>query len=673
MTSVAHIDTSAGAMHGLLARLHWRWAACAATAAVLVAVSAFLPLWQMTMHAPQYPNGLVLTAYGTDMKGDLEEINILNHYVGINEIDPGSVVELRLFPYAMALVVGLVLAAAVAGNSRRVRIAVAAMLWALPIGMLADLQFWLYRYGHDLNADAPVRIDPFTPRVLGSTEIVQFHTQTMVQAGFWLMVAAALLVTVGPWLIRFLSESWKNTGTTAAILVAVIALASLHASPGAAEAQSPGTTIAAAIAAAEPGGTVVIPPGTYHENVVINKPLTLIGEGFPVIDAGGKGDVVRIEADDVTLRGFVIRGSGRGVADEPAGIRALGDRATIAENRLVDVLYGITLQGSGGHTVDDNHISSVTEFGPERRGHAIYLWYSDGNDIERNVIVDAKDGLFLGFTTNTRLADNDVSRVRYGIHYMYADNNTFTGNRFHDSVAGASIMYSRNITLSDNEFAYNMSEASGYGLLFKDVDNVEMTNNRIHHNRVGLTMDGAPSTPGYFVTLRDNLISYNHIALDMFTTTNVTFTGNTFAGNVQQVESRGGDLSKRNTWSLDGRGNYWDDYRGFDADGDGVGDIDYRYEGAFDDLVERSEALRAYSFTFARSALDLSARWFPVYRPSPRVIDPDPLMSPTVTLRTSAGSAVKFQWWAIGAALVAGPAAIFVVARKTFGSEWETC
>src|SRR5690606_28879447 len=94
-----------------------------------------------------------------------------------------------------------------------------------------------------------------------------------------------------------------------------------------------------------------------------------------------------------------------------------------------------------------------------------------------------------------------------------------------------------------------------------------------------------------------------------------------------------GSLEHRNAWSEDGRGNYWDDYRGYDAGGDGVGDLTYRYEGAFDDLVQRNEAVRAFSFTPASRALDLAARWFPVHRPEPRVVDEHPLMSPTINLR----------------------------------------
>jgi copper chaperone NosL len=181
-------------------------------AALLLAVAAFLPLWQLTLVAPQYPAGLDLVAYGTHMEGDLREINRLNHYVGIREIEPDAIPELRLFPFAIgAILVGLA-AAAFLARTRGLRLAVAAVLWAVPLGMLADLQWWLYRYGHDLDPMAAIRLPEFTPKVVGSTQVMNFYSETMVASGFWLMVAAALLVTVGPWLIRFVRDSWNNTG-----------------------------------------------------------------------------------------------------------------------------------------------------------------------------------------------------------------------------------------------------------------------------------------------------------------------------------------------------------------------------------------------------------------------------------------------------------------------------
>lgn len=650
------------------------WVGCVALAIVLMVVSYFVPLWHMRLLAPQYPAGLELTAYGNRMEGDLHEINALNHYVGVKPIKPDSVFELKLFPSALWGTVAILIASALLMRPGWKRWLVAALLWTFPIGLLIDLQYWLYNYGHQRDATAPYRIDDFTTRVLGTTHVVNFTSKTMVSAGFFSMVAAALLVTFGPQTARFLRNTWQNTGAPAAVagIAGVFLLAGLTATaqPAAASAQQP--SITSLIAAASPGDTVVVPPGTYREQLVIDKQVTLIGEGRPVIDGGGTGDVVVITADGVTIRGFVIEGSGTNVSDEPTAVRLRGNNAIVEDNIIRNVLYGVTLIESEGHTVKNNQISSIDVFSTERRGHGIYLYSTKDNRIEDNVITRTKDGIFLGFAEFNTIERNTVTNVRYGIHYMYADDNVFLDNSFTHSTAGGALMYSRRLRFERNEFGYNRSEASGYGLLFKDVDDVVMIDNVIHHNRLGITMEGAPHTPGSVVEITGNLIGFNQVAIELTSTTGAVFSGNTFVGNLGQVEGRGGDIQKNNRWALEGRGNYWDDYRGYDADGDGIGDLEYRYEGAFDDLIQENEALRAYRFSPAQTALDLGAKWFPVYDPKTRVVDPHPLMSPTMSLASTGNNGPVVVYVAL-LALVGLPVAVFAAAVRGRRGEWQPC
>jgi hypothetical protein len=135
------------------------------------------------------------------------------------------------------------------------------------------------------------------------------------------------------------------------------------------------------------------------------------------------------------------------------------------------------------------------------------------------------------------------------------------------------------------------------------------------------------------------------------------------------VTLTGGDAPSRNIWGQDGRGNYWDEYRGFDAAGDGVGDVPFRYEGAFDDLTRRNDWVRAYAFTPARNALDLAAKWFPAYRPKPRVVDEHPLMRP---LDIAVDGTATTRWSSVGAglALVVSAAAALVFVRRGQRKGW---
>lgn len=649
------------------------WGACALIAAALMVVTFFAPLWHMTLLAPQYPNDLVLTAYGTTMEGDLQEINSLNHYAGVKAIEPENVFELKAFPFLLFGFVAVIVASAVV-RRRWLRGAVVFGAWGFPIGLLLDLQYWLYNYGHDLIDGAPLNPGPFTPKVIGRTKVVNFHSECMVSWGFWLMVAAALLVTVGPLAVRFLRDSWSNTGsprkaTTVAAVVIAVLMAARPGATGTAHAATDGGDLNAMIAAASPGSTLKVPAGTYRGQVTIDKTIALEGVGWPVIDGERAGDVIRITAGGVTIRGFVIQGSAREVSDEPAGIRVLGDHAVIEGNRVRDVLYGISLHDSDGHVVRGNNVQSILEFAAERRGHALYLYYTNDNVLADNDISYAKDGVFINFSRNNLVENNRVTNLRYGIHFMYADENRMLNNVFRDNLTGGSIMYSKDLYFEGNEFSHNRSIASGYGLLFKDVDNIELNRNLIHHNRLGLTMEGAPLTPGTYLRIHDNLIGYNDVALFLSTTVGGEFSGNTFTGNLRQVDTKGGSLEHHNKWQIEGRGNYWDDYRGYDANGDGRGDIEYRYRSAFGELIQRDESLKAYSFTPAQSAVDLAAKWFPAYKYAPTVIDSAPLMRPTAKL-PAGGSAGKPLTIAILAVLALIPIAGFRYASQGLRRQW---
>ncbi len=193
-------------------RLDWLWLACSLIAAAMLAASAWLPLWTMELHAPQYPRGLELTAYGTTLEGDLQEVNTVNHYVGVHPIEVDDIPELALFPYLLGVLVGAVLLGAVFARHWLLRLVLRLGIWGFALGFLVDLQWWLYRSGHDRSGDAPYRIDDFTPRVLGGTRVVNFDSETMVAVGFWLILGAAFLLSFGPPLIRFLVASWRNTG-----------------------------------------------------------------------------------------------------------------------------------------------------------------------------------------------------------------------------------------------------------------------------------------------------------------------------------------------------------------------------------------------------------------------------------------------------------------------------
>jgi copper chaperone NosL len=163
-------------------------------ASLAIVPAIVLPTWTIRLHAPQYPNGLEMQIYPTTVKGDVREINLLNHYIGMHEIAPGEFQEFRFIPFFILRFFGF---AALTALIARMAFAVIGWMDFVLFGavMLYTLQHWLYEYGHNLTPGAPLSIRPFTPKFFGTTHIGQFTVTSLPAAGAVLMIGAG---AVGP-------------------------------------------------------------------------------------------------------------------------------------------------------------------------------------------------------------------------------------------------------------------------------------------------------------------------------------------------------------------------------------------------------------------------------------------------------------------------------------------
>jgi nitrous oxidase accessory protein len=383
----------------------------------------------------------------------------------------------------------------------------------------------------------------------------------------------------------------------------------------------------AALAAAQPGDTIVIPPGIYAGPLVVDVPgLTLAGQEGAIIDGGGLGDVLTVTAPDVTVRDLTIRNSGDSLDREHAGITGTAPRLTIENNRLKNVLFGIYLKEAANSVVRGNRVTGMAlDIG--RRGDGMRIWQSPGTLVEGNYVYDVRD-VVMWFSGDGILRNNVVENGRYGLHFMFSDNQIVEENILRNNSVGAYLMYSTGLTMTNNLLLDN-NGPSGYGLALKDVDNVQAESNRLVNNRVGVYVDNSPREAHTFVNFENNLLAYNEIGVEMLPLVrrNV-FTNNIFQENREQVAITGGGQLRENDWSRAGWGNYWSDYAGFDADGDRVGDIPYRSSSLYEDLMEQYPELRLFQLSPASDALDLAARAFPVFQPRAKMADEYPLMAP---------------------------------------------
>ncbi|MCA9986222.1 MAG: hypothetical protein KDE59_18065 [Anaerolineales bacterium] len=166
-------------------------------AAALLLVSTLLPYWEMTLHAPQYPKGLHLTAYANRLTGDIAEIDGLNHYIGMRPLDEAAQFEKSVSIFGIAAL-ALLLGAAVFIHTRWVVLLTLPAILMPPI-FLIDLQWWLWKFGTNLDPAAPLSsaIKPFVPSVLGNGKIAQFETVATPGVGLWLAILASVLIVVG--------------------------------------------------------------------------------------------------------------------------------------------------------------------------------------------------------------------------------------------------------------------------------------------------------------------------------------------------------------------------------------------------------------------------------------------------------------------------------------------
>ncbi len=379
-------------------------------------------------------------------------------------------------------------------------------------------------------------------------------------------------------------------------------------------------TIQAAVDAAEPGDVVRIHPGTYTENLLLNKKVTLQGIGGPVLRGTGHGSVVSIIADACQIRGLIIEHSGGDLQAEDSGILVKSGSVVLEGNTLRDTLYGIYLLRAHKVTIRNNSIGGRPSLPLGERGAGLHFWDSPDNVVEENRIFDCRDGLYIQSSPGNQIRRNRVFRVRYGVHYMFSDRNSFEDNVFSDSVAGAAIMYSSDIQFHGNAFVHNRGFSS-FGILFQDCERCIARRNMIVNNATGIFMEALRAS-----TFQDNLIAENDVALQMFSSADTNlFIQNNFVDNLSPLQLIGRTTTTR--FEDAGRGNYWSNYEGYDLDADRIGDIPHKIQNVFEYMEGNYPRLRLYLESPAAQAIGMAEKLMPMVRRS-SLVDSAPLMKP---------------------------------------------
>jgi len=395
-----------------------------------------------------------------------------------------------------------------------------------------------------------------------------------------------------------------------------------------------------AILESQDGDTILVNGGKFEGSIEINKSIKIIGLNQPVIDGKGKGTIIKI-TKPVVFKGFIIRGTGSFLEDEDSAVFIYGTSGVVIEENIIeDSLFGIYLKNVSSSLIRRNKISGKN-LEISQRGDGIRLWNTRHILIEENTLESVRDAV-IWYSENITFVRNKVMNSRYGLHYMYSNDNKLSYNEFKGNVVGTFIMFSKMIFVESNVFG-GARELSGIGVGFKDASAVVLKNNLIADNTVGIYLANSPEYISEEIVSPEsimeeqiigNKIHGNLIKNNVFAFNTVVFrilppsfpnyiTQNTFWANIILCEFEQ-VLEDKNVWYM----NYYDDYRGFDSDRDGIGDIPFRYETLFMKVLIDYPEIRFLYFSPIRTLLEYVSNVLPFLKPKAVFSDSKPKISP---------------------------------------------
>lgn len=362
-----------------------------------------------------------------------------------------------------------------------------------------------------------------------------------------------------------------------------------------------------------PSGSILkLPKGVYKGSITIDKPLSIIGiEDGVVIDGEGNGTVIKVTSSYVTLKNLKVTNSGALHHQLDAGITMNDAKQNeISDCVIDDCLFGIDLQQVDNSIISNNRITSK-DFDLGLRGDGLRLWYSNDNLVKKNSLIKSRD-MVVWYSHGNIIEENYGEYCRYSLHFMYAGKNYVRNNSYKFNSVGIFFMYSQDTVATGNIVKSSLG-ATGMGIGLKDVSNFTIKDNTMIYCAQGLYIDRSPFEPDTNNTIIGNKILYNAEALHFHSLSeNNIIKDNVIMGNIEDIvnDSRG---SKTNENLI--VGNYWDNYAGFDKDGDNIGDTPHRVYQYADQLWVYNPDVKFFYGSPVISLLNFLAKLAPFSKP----------------------------------------------------------
>lgn len=375
----------------------------------------------------------------------------------------------------------------------------------------------------------------------------------------------------------------------------------------------------ALIDATPTGGTLHPRPGTYAGPALISRQIIVDGGGKVTVDGGGTGSVLIVNTSGAMVRGLRLTNSGSSHDRVDTGIALTGNGNNIEDNVIDGTLFGISLKQANQNTLRRNRIrSKPAELA--MRGESIRLWFSMDNLIEGNDIDQSRDVTLMNSPRN-RVVGNIIRNSRYGIHLIFSPDSAIERNALAHNATGVIVLNSDRVKVGRNRIFHSLG-VSGAGLAFKKSAEGLAEGNEIVHCAVGILAD-SPIEQLDRTALSGNRIAHNAIGIQFSGERGGhVLHGNSFESNLIHVAMMfgSGDAGK-NDW----RGNYWDDYEGFDRNHDGIGDTPHEVYIFTDRIWMEIPQARFFRNSPVLELLDFLERLAPFSAPDMILRDPAPL------------------------------------------------
>ncbi|MCQ0110330.1 nitrous oxidase accessory protein [Zhouia amylolytica] len=378
----------------------------------------------------------------------------------------------------------------------------------------------------------------------------------------------------------------------------------------------PISDLAIAIELAQNNDTIVVSNDiTTNKPIRINKNLTLIGNEYPIMDGMNEHEILTVQTDSFTIKGFKFQNVGQSFTKDHAAIRLIKSKKfKIESNQFENVYYGIFLEKCSKGLIKNNIIkgNATVEY---KSGNGIHLWHCNNITIDNNKVSNVRDGIYFEFVDHSNVINNSShDNLRYGLHFMFSNEDRYENNIFERNGAGVAVMFSKKISMHENKFLKNWGTAS-YGLLLKEIYDAEITRNTFEKNTIGINAEGS----NRIEYLGNNFIENGWAVKILGACFDNNFTKNNFLNNTFDVAYSG----RLNNNSFEN--NYWGEYSGYDLDKNGIGDVPHRPVKLFSYIVNQSPESIILLRSLMIDVLNFSEKVSPIFTPTD-LYDSKPLM-----------------------------------------------